>query len=63
MEWLYLIVDFVLHIDVHLQELFTTYGIWVYGIRRQHDAQYGAMAQHSVYPYRSTFYVSLFQAG
>ena len=33
------------------------------GIRRQHDAQYGAMAQHSVYPYRSTFYVSLFQAG
>ena len=32
MEWLYLIVDFVLHIDVHLQELFTTYGIWVYGI-------------------------------
>ena len=27
------------------------------------DAQYGAMAQHSVYPYRSTFYVSLFQAG
>ena len=32
MEWLHLIVDFVLHIDVHLQELFTTYGIWVYGI-------------------------------
>ena len=32
MEWLHLIVDFVLHIDVYLQELFTTYGIWVYGI-------------------------------
>lgn len=32
MDWLHLIVDFVLHIDVHLQELFTTYGIWVYAI-------------------------------
>jgi membrane-associated protein len=32
MDWLHLIIDFVLHIDVHLQELFTTYGIWVYGI-------------------------------
>ncbi len=32
MDWLHLVVDFVLHIDVHLQELFTTYGIWVYGI-------------------------------
>lgn len=32
MDWLHLIVDFVLHIDVHLQELFTTYGLWVYGI-------------------------------
>lgn len=32
MEWLHLVIDFVLHIDVHLQQLFTTYGIWVYGI-------------------------------
>ena len=32
MDWLHLVVDFVLHIDVHLQELFTTYGMWVYAI-------------------------------
>lgn len=32
MDWIHLAVSFVLHIDVHLQELFTTYGIWVYGI-------------------------------
>lgn len=32
MDWIHLAIGFVLHIDVHLQELFTTYGLWVYGI-------------------------------
>lgn len=32
MELLYQAIDFVLHIDGHLLKLFTTYGIWVYGI-------------------------------
>ncbi len=32
MELLYQAIDFVLHIDGHLLRLFTTYGIWVYGI-------------------------------
>jgi membrane-associated protein len=32
MDWIHLAVSFVLHIDVHLQELFTTYGVWVYAI-------------------------------
>ncbi len=32
MEFIYLIVDFILHIDVHLSELFSQYGLWLYGI-------------------------------
>ena len=32
MELLALIVDFILHVDVHLQELMNNYGLWVYGI-------------------------------
>lgn len=32
MEFIYLVVDFILHIDVHLSELFTQYGLWIYGI-------------------------------
>lgn len=26
------LIDFILHIDVHLAELFITYGNWIYGI-------------------------------
>ncbi|MFC0180102.1 DedA family protein [Thorsellia kenyensis] len=32
MEYILLIVDFILHIDVHLKELISEYGVWVYGI-------------------------------
>jgi len=32
MELIELIIDFVLHIDVHLSQLVAQYGIWVYGI-------------------------------
>ena len=32
MDLLTLIVDFILHVDVHLQELMNNYGLWVYGI-------------------------------
>lgn len=32
MELLHLVIDFILHIDVHLSELFTQYGLWIYGI-------------------------------
>ena len=32
MDLLTLVVDFVLHVDVHLQELMNNYGLWVYGI-------------------------------
>lgn len=32
MEFIYLIIDFILHIDVHLSELFNQYGLWIYGI-------------------------------
>lgn len=32
MELLHLVIDFILHIDVHLTELFTQYGLWIYGI-------------------------------
>jgi len=31
-EFIHLIVDFILHIDVHLSELFSQYGLWIYGI-------------------------------
>lgn len=32
MDYIYFIIDFILHIDVHLKELVSEYGIWVYGI-------------------------------
>jgi membrane-associated protein len=32
MEYVQYIIDFILHIDVHLAELISLYGIWVYGI-------------------------------
>jgi membrane-associated protein len=31
-EFIYLMIDFILHIDVHLTELFAQYGLWIYGI-------------------------------
>jgi len=32
MSFIHFIIDFILHIDVHLAELVAQYGIWVYGI-------------------------------
>ena len=32
MEFIHLVIDFILHIDVHLLELFSQYGLWIYGI-------------------------------
>lgn len=32
MEFIKLIIDFILHIDVHLAELVAQYGVWVYAI-------------------------------
>ncbi|MCT6588906.1 DedA family protein [Pantoea dispersa] len=32
MEFIHFIVDFILHIDVHLAELVAHYGIWIYAI-------------------------------
>ncbi|XBS68654.1 DedA family protein [Acerihabitans sp. KWT182] len=32
MEFIHFVVDFILHIDVHLAELVAQYGIWVYAI-------------------------------
>lgn len=32
MEFIQLIISFILHIDVHLAELFNQYGLWIYGI-------------------------------
>ena len=32
MEFISFIIDFILHIDVHLAELVAQYGVWVYGI-------------------------------
>ncbi|MES2603590.1 MAG: DedA family protein [Pseudomonadota bacterium] len=32
MEFLRLIIDFILHVDQHLLELFNDYGLWIYGI-------------------------------
>jgi len=31
-EFIHLVIDFILHIDVHLSELFNQYGLWIYGI-------------------------------
>lgn len=32
MDLIYFIIDFILHIDVHLAELVAEYGVWVYAI-------------------------------
>ncbi|MFB0953387.1 MAG: hypothetical protein QMB70_02655, partial [Aeromonadaceae bacterium] len=32
MDLLTLIVDFILHVDIHLQALMNNYGLWVYAI-------------------------------
>lgn len=32
MELIHFLIDFILHIDVHLTELFNHYGLWIYGI-------------------------------
>lgn len=32
MEFIQFVINFILHIDVHLTELFTQYGLWIYGI-------------------------------
>lgn len=32
MEWIAAVVDFILHIDVHLSYLTAEYGLWIYGI-------------------------------
>jgi len=32
MQWLGLVVDFVLHVDVHLAEFVRNYGLWVYAL-------------------------------
>jgi len=32
MDFIHLVIDFILHIDVHLAELVAQYGVWVYGI-------------------------------
>lgn len=32
MEYLHFVIDFILHIDVHLAELIANYGVWVYAI-------------------------------
>ncbi|WP_222888413.1 DedA family protein [Enterobacter sp. C2] len=32
MDFIYFLIDFILHIDVHLAELVAEYGIWIYAI-------------------------------
>src|SRR5471032_1589594 len=32
MDFIHFVIDFILHIDVHLAELVAQYGAWVYGI-------------------------------
>lgn len=32
MEFIHFVIDFILHIDIHLAELVSEYGIWVYAI-------------------------------
>ena len=32
MEYIHYIINFILHVDTHLQDLFNHYGLWIYGI-------------------------------
>lgn len=32
MDLILFAIDFILHVDVHLKELFENYGVWVYAI-------------------------------
>ena len=32
MEFIQIVISFILHVDVHLLELFNQYGLWIYGI-------------------------------
>lgn len=32
MEYVHFIIDFILHIDVHLARLVADYGVWIYAI-------------------------------
>ena len=32
MEYIQFIIDFIMHIDVHLAELVSVYGVWIYAI-------------------------------
>ncbi len=32
MEFIHAVISFILHVDVHLLELFNQYGLWIYGI-------------------------------
>ncbi|MBA1588061.1 hypothetical protein G9H29_27045, partial [Klebsiella pneumoniae] len=32
MDLIYFLIDVILHIDVHLEELVAEYGVWVYAI-------------------------------
>jgi len=32
MEWITQLIDFILHVDKHLQSIFQDYGIWIYAI-------------------------------
>ena len=32
MEYVHFLIDFVLHIDVHLAQMVAQYGVWVYAI-------------------------------
>lgn len=32
MDFIHMLIDFILHIDVHLAELVAQYGVWIYGI-------------------------------
>ena len=39
MDLIYFLIDFILHIDVHLAELVAQYGVWVYAILFQARCQ------------------------
>src|SRR5512138_171844 len=32
MDWILALVDFILHIDVHLDQIIRTYGVWTYSL-------------------------------